>query len=96
MFNKKHSKPSTKEINLINSIEKKSCPYCRNIKIRKCGFYDKGIQLYQCKSCNRKFSLLTNTIFDSKKIPISEWIEYLLHLFEFHSIRSSARDNKML
>lgn len=93
-FNKKHGEPSVKEINLINSIEKKNCPYCGNDKIRKCGFYGKGIQRYQCKSCNKKFSPLTNTIFDSKKIPISEWIEYLLHLFEFHSIRSSARDNR--
>ena len=30
----------------------------------------------------------------SKKIPISEWIEYLLHLFEFHSINSTAYDNR--
>ena len=37
---------------------------------------------------------MTNTIFDSKKIPISEWIEYLLHLFEFHSINSTAYDNR--
>ena len=37
---------------------------------------------------------LTNTIFDSKKIPISEWIEYLLHLFEFHPINSTAYDNR--
>ncbi len=93
-YREKHREPSIKEIELINSLEKTKCPYCGSISIRKCGFYGKGIQRYQCKVCYKKFSPLTNTIFDSKKIPISEWIEYLLHLFEFHSIRSSARDNR--
>jgi len=36
---------------------------------------------------------LTGTIFEDRKIPISEWIEYLIHLFEFHSITTSAREN---
>ena len=60
----------------------------------KNGFYKNGFQRYQCKACGKKFSPLTNTIFEGKKIPISEWIEYLIHLFEFHSIRTSARDNR--
>ena len=37
---------------------------------------------------------MTNTIFDNKKIPFSEWVEFLIHLFEFHSITTSARDNR--
>lgn len=93
-YKQKHRQQTQKEIQLINSLVKLNCPYCKNENIRKCGFYGRGIQRYQCKACNKKFSPLTNTIFDSKKIPISEWIEYLLHLFEFHSIRSSARDNR--
>ncbi|MDQ9889225.1 hypothetical protein, partial [Acinetobacter pittii] len=44
--------------------------------------------------CKHSFNPLSNTIFDSRKIPISEWIEYLLHLFEFHSIKTSAADNR--
>ena len=93
-YKEKHKEPSAKEIELINSLNKTKCPYCSNSSIRKCGFYGKGIQRYQCRYCLKKFSPLTNTIFDSKRIPISEWIEYLLHLFEFHSIKSSARDNR--
>ena len=34
------------------------------------------------------------TLFDSRKIPLSEWVEFLLHLFEFHSVKTSARDNR--
>ena len=44
--------------------------------------------------CGSKFSILTGTIFQDRKIPISEWIEYLLYLFEFHSISTAARDNR--
>ena len=60
----------------------------------KSGCRKDGIQRYLCKECNRRFTSLTNTIFDSRKIPISEWIEYLLHLFEVHSIQSTAYDNR--
>ena len=33
---------------------------------------------------------LTGTVFDVHKIPVSEWIEYMIHLFEFHFLSSSA------
>lgn len=49
---------------------------------------------YLCRDCREHFSPLTNTIFADKKIPIAEWIAYLLSLFEFHSVRTSARDNR--
>lgn len=93
-YEAKHSISSQDEILLVNNILKTACPYCGSNRIVKNGFYRTGIQRYQCKSCSKKFSSLTNTIFAAKKIPISEWIEYLIHLFEFHSIRTSARDNR--
>ena len=33
---------------------------------------------------------LTGTVFDVHKIPVSEWIEYMIHLFDFHFLSSSA------
>lgn len=36
---------------------------------------------------------LTGTVSDSKKIPISETVEFLYHLFQFHSSTSSAKSN---
>lgn len=93
-YNAKHRKPSEDEIKLINSLDKKICPYCSTTEIIKNGFYKNRIQRYRCKICDKNFSPLTNTIFEAKKIPISEWIEYLIHLFEFHSIKTSARDNR--
>ena len=93
-YEAKHRKASKEEIDLINSINIVKCPYCNGTHIKKDGHRKDGIQKYFCNDCIRGFNPLTNTIFDSKKIPISEWIEYLLHLFEFHSIKTSASDNR--
>ena len=90
----KHREASAEEISLINSLIPAMCPHCGSKDFIKKGFSSGGIQRYQCKCCDLKFSPLTNTIFDSKKIPFSEWIEFLLHLFEFHSITTSSRDNR--
>ena len=90
----KHREASAEEISLINSLMPAACPYCGSEAFIKKGFSSGGIQRYQCKYCDQKFSPLTNTIFDSRKIPFSEWIEFLLHLFEFHSIITSSRDNR--
>ena len=93
-YKAKHRTSSKEEIELINNLYISQCPYCNSLNIVRNGHYTSGIQRYKCKDCNHYFNALTNTIFDSKKIPISEWIEYLLHLFEFHSITTSARDNR--
>lgn len=93
-YDAKHRNVSKEEIAFINSLEITTCPYCASSKIAKNGHYKIGYQQYLCKNCFKRFSSITNTIFDGKKIPISEWVEYLLHLFEFHSIISSARDNR--
>ena len=92
-YEAKHRKLSLEETEFINSIKIYSCPYC-NGPIMKNGHRKDGLQTYICGDCKRKSNPLTNTIFDSHKIPISEWIEYLLHLFEFHSIKTSALDNR--
>ena len=75
-------------------IEK--CPHCGSVRIRKCGKRKDGVQTYQCldPSCGKRFNPLTNTVFDSRKIPLTEWAEYLIHLFEYHSVSSAASDNR--
>ena len=93
-YEAKHRDPSEEEIKLINNIEISECPACGSTSLKKAGYNHEGIQRYKCKDCNVRFTALTNTIFQDRKIPISEWIEYLMHLFEFHSIATSARDNR--
>ena len=93
-YDAKHRSISIEELEFINSLEINNCPYCGFTDIVKYGYCDNGYQRFYCNSCDKTFSPLTGTIFDSKKIPISEWIEYLVHLFEFHSVTTSARDNR--
>ena len=57
---------------------------------KKSGDYGNGTRRYRCLYCGKAFSPLTGTVFDVHKIPVSEWIEYMIHLFEFHSLSSSA------
>ena len=93
-YEAKHRESSKEEIDLINSIEPLVCHRCMSKSFIKYGKDGNGINRFKCKNCGSTFNNLTNTIFDSHKIPISEWFEYLIHLFEFHSIKSSSRDNK--
>ena len=44
--------------------------------------------------CGGEFTALTSTIFDSKKMPFCERIEFPLHLFEFHSLKACASDGR--
>ena len=46
------------------------------------------------RGCGRSFNPLTGTLLYSRKIPLSEWVEFLLHLFEFNPVKTSARDNR--
>ena len=82
------------EAAMVNSAPVPGCPFCGSEALAKDGRRKDGVQKYLCRSCGRRFNPLTGTVFDSHKIPISEWIEYLLHLFEFHSVVTSARDNR--
>lgn len=90
-YDAKHRMTSTEEIKLINSLKTERCPFCCSASIKRNGFYRSLLIRYYCNECYSGFSALTVTIFSDKKIPISEWIEYLIHLFEFHSITTSCQ-----
>lgn len=94
-YDAKHREASAEEVEFVNSIAIESCPYCGSKEIRKDGRSKKtGLVTRECKGCDRKFSPLTGTIFDSRKIPLSEWIEFLVHIFQFHSVKTSSFDNR--
>lgn len=93
-YSEKHRKLTPAEASMVNSSPLPGCPSCGSEDFVRDGKRKDGIQKYLCRSCGRRFNPLTGTVFDSHKIPISEWIEYLIHLFEFHSVVTSARDNR--
>ena len=79
---------------MVNAARADRCAHCGSADVVRDGKRGDGVQKYLCRSCGKRFNPLTNTVFDSRKIPVSEWVEFLLHLFEFHSVKTSARDNR--
>ena len=88
--------PTLEEANeaaMINSYEPRRCPFCGSEKFAKIGHDANGIRRYKC-SCGKKFKPTTGTIFDSRKIPISEWIEYCLNIFRYISLNAGSWNNR--
>lgn len=79
---------------LINSYAPNKCPYCKSTEFIRFGFDNNGIQRYKCISCGQRFKPTTGTIFDSRRIPISEWIEYCNNIFRYVSLNADSWNNK--
>ena len=82
------------ESSLINSYAPAICPFCKSTAFIKFGFDNNGIQRYKCTSCGQRFKPTTGTIFDSRRIPISEWIEYCNNIFRYVSLNADSWNNK--
>jgi transposase-like protein len=93
-YEARHPKLSaTGEAELINSFIPLQCPYCGSEKFNKRGLTSNGIQRYRCE-CTQTFVPTTHTIFDGRKISVSEWMEYCLNLFRYVSINADSWNNK--
>lgn len=91
----KHKKLSeTNENEILNSVKITSCPYCGSTAFKKKGFTKNKIQRYFCKKCESEFTPTTGTIFENHKISITEWIEFLLNLFNYGSTSLISKVNK--
>jgi len=75
------------EADLLNS---KTVSIC----LKKGGMTPQGHQMYRCTACNRRFTVITGTIFSGHKLSISEWIEYLYNLFSYVSLAAGSWNNK--
>lgn len=81
------------EIRMINSYVQERCTYCGSKSFAKKGLDTNGVQRYKC-SCGKIFKPTTGTIFESRKIPISEWIEYCLNIFRYVSLNADSWNNR--
>ena len=81
------------EAEMINSYRPSKCPYCGTDKFVSKGYDAIGIKRYKC-SCGKYFKPTTGTIFDSRKIPICEWIEYCLNIFRYISLNADSWNNR--
>lgn len=81
-YEQHHPKLSeTGEAKMINSYEPEKCPYC-------------GSEEFIRKGCGQTFRPTTGTIFDSRKISISEWIEYCLNIFRYVGLNADSWNNR--
>ena len=93
-YEARHPKLSeTGEAAMINSFVPARCPYCASDTFNKRGLTANSIQRYRC-SCGQTFLPTTGTIFDGRKIAVSEWMEYCLNLFRYVSINADSWNNK--
>ena len=81
------------EADLVNYYVPECCPYCGSMNFVRNGYNPYGIIRYKCE-CGKRFLPTTGTIFDSRKIPISEWIEYCLNIFRYVSFNAISWNNR--
>lgn len=85
---------ATGEDALINSFIPETCPHCGGVSFQKYGKTGNNVQRYKCNNCGKTFTPVTDTIFDSHKISISEWMEYTLNILRYVSINADSWNNK--
>lgn len=89
---KNKSVPKSLVITYAHDIEKHldtvtvSCPYCQSTNIIKKGKIQHGLQRYQCKSCCKKFTKLTNTILEKSPWSWNVWTKVLYEMLHFSSV----------
>jgi transposase-like protein len=88
-----HTVAESGEADMINSYIPEKCPFCESVMFKKRGLSSSGIQRYMCV-CGKSFLPTTGTIFDERKISISEWMEYCLNLFRHVSVTADSWNNK--
>lgn len=94
-YAQRHKKLSeTGEAVLINSYVPEKCPLCHDKHFKRNGFNPNGIQKYYCFHCRINFLPTTGTIFQDRKISVTEWIEYWRNLFQYLSLNADSWNNK--
>lgn len=94
-YDKKHTRPGDdREINLLNSFIPSTCRLCNSTNIIRYGKTAAGLIRYRCKDCGKTFTIITGTIFDQRKISISEWIDFLVMLMGYGSYNLTSKINR--
>ena len=61
---------------------------------RRYGYLRTGLRRYRCLECGKTFTILTGTLFENHKQPISEWIDTCLELFSEQSFEAISKANR--
>ena len=95
-YEQHHEKLSkAKEAQIINDHIPRYCPRCQSDHFIRNGIDKKsGIQQYYCRDCHKRFTSLSGTIYDSHRLSISEWIDFLYNLFAYVSLTADSWNNR--
>ena len=78
-YDKRHIAPGDeREVSFLNSFVPSLCPKCVSGSIIKYGKTGVGLIRYKCKDCSGTFTVITGTIFDQRKISISQWLDFMV------------------
>lgn len=87
---------SSRENSLIQeSTDTDGCRHCGSDDIVSFGRTKNGNQRYCCRTCGRTFTKIKGTLFDSHKIRISEWVEFLADLCDFMSLNAISKNMRI-
>ncbi len=94
-YSRRHPRISdTEESELLNTFEPAACPYCKKGRYKGYGYLRTGLRRYRCLDCGKTFTILTGTLFENHKQPISEWIDTCLELFSEQSFEAISKANR--
>ena len=82
------------EAEFSSSYAPEACPWCGSGLSRRDGHDRNGVQAYRCRSCGRPIAPATGTIFDSRRLPASEWAMFLPKILGSESEAACARDHQ--
>lgn len=53
------------------------CPECHYEATHKDGYTSQGLRRFVCPRCGRRYNQLSGTIFESAKLPLVVWLQFL-------------------
>ena len=94
-YSRRHPRISdTRESEFLNTFEPSACPHCGKRRYKRYGYLRTGLRRYRCLECGKTFTILTGTLFENHKQPISEWIDTCLELFSEQSFEAISKANR--
>jgi predicted RNA-binding Zn-ribbon protein involved in translation (DUF1610 family) len=82
------------DVDFFNRFVRQSCPRCGSDLISPRGHDRSGIRRYQCDGCKKAFTPATGTVFESRKLPLSAWADFLVQVFSFESMAVVTREDR--
>lgn len=72
----------------------KCCPKCGSVQTIRYGKTNTGLIGFRCKDCGGTFNIITGTIFDQRKISVSQWLDFMVMVIEHGSFNLTSKKNR--